>query len=141
MRWSLGPAFISSVAIHVGALIALSLAWGWLHVLAPARGLDGTDLVVVTPLVPPPVVPEEPGDRTPSPIITEEPTPLPAMIKAYITEQGRVEQVQVEQSAGHADLDASAVEAVGRWRFQPARRGRQAVATWVSIPVRFELNR
>jgi periplasmic protein TonB len=343
MRWSLAPAFISSVAVHVGALIVLSLAWGWLHVLPLARGLDGTDLVVVTPLVPPPVVPEEPGDRTPPPVITEEPTPLPAMspvpsapvtplrpdpitppkmiaqptprpvepppkpvpapkptrvkkpppevapeamsgprdtatksdagdakpgprlampdtsregaagnvagppaahrmehrplapveggeasagnlsdggdvgvipgagvgggsgaggrgglglgdsgrgarvggvrpgpggegsgegsdsnslpsggyqvkprypdsarrrgvegtviIKAYVTEQGRVEQVQVEQSAGHEDLDASAVEAVGRWRFQPAWRGRQAVAMWVSIPVRFELNR
>jgi protein TonB len=62
-------------------------------------------------------------------------------IKAYVTEQGRVEQVQVEQSAGHADLDAAAVEAVGRWRFQPARRGRQAIAMWVSIPVRFMLNR
>jgi protein TonB len=343
MRWSLGPAFLSSVAIHVGALMVLSLAWGWLHVLPPARGLDSTELVIVTPLVPPPLVPEEPEDRMPSPVITEEPTPLPAMpsvpsapvtplkpdpitppkmiaqpiprpvepppkpvptpkptrvkkpppeiapetmpeprdtptksdakdtkpgprlampdtspegaagnvlgpspahkmedrplapveggeagagnlsdrgdvgvipgpgvgggsgaggrgglglgdsgggarvvgvrpgpggegsgegsdtnslpsggyqvkprypdsarrrgvegtviIKAYITEQGRVEQVQVERSTGHADLDASAVEAVGRWRFQPAQRGRQAVAMWVSIPVRFELNR
>ena len=63
------------------------------------------------------------------------------IIKAYVTEQGRVEQVQVEQSAGHADLDAAAVEAVGRWRFQPARRGRQTIAMWVSIPVRFVLNR
>ena len=52
----------------------------------------------------------------------------------YVTEQGRVEQVQVEQSAGHADLDAAAVEAVGRWRFRPARRGRQTIAMWVSIP-------
>jgi len=34
---------------------------------------------------------------------------------------GRVEQVQVEQSAGHADLDEAAVDAVGRWRFEPAR--------------------
>jgi periplasmic protein TonB len=63
------------------------------------------------------------------------------VVKAYITEQGRVEQVQVEQSAGHSDLDQSAVEAVGRWSFQPARRGRQAIAMWVSIPVKFVLNR
>jgi hypothetical protein len=34
MRRSLGPAFISSVAIHVGALTVLSLTWGWLHVLS-----------------------------------------------------------------------------------------------------------
>jgi periplasmic protein TonB len=63
------------------------------------------------------------------------------IIKAYVTEQGRVDQVQVEQSAGHTDLDDAAVEAVGRWRFEPARRGRQPIAMWVSIPVRFMLNR
>jgi periplasmic protein TonB len=333
-RWSLGPAFISSVAIHIGALMLLSLTWGWLRILSPATGLDSTELVMVTPF-PPPVVQEETEERTSPSVITEAPTivptlpplpsepitppkivaqpvpkpvelrpkPLPApkptqvkkpppkiapepmpgsrdtparteagdsqpgprlpapdtsqeaaagnvpgpspaqkvedrplapveggeagagnlfergdvgvisgagvgggsgargrgglglgdsgggarvggvrpgpggegfgegsdsnslptggyqvkprypdsarrrgvegtvMIKAYVTEQGRVEQVQVEQSAGHADLDAAAVEAVGRWRFEPARRGRQAVAMWVSIPVRFVLNR
>jgi periplasmic protein TonB len=63
------------------------------------------------------------------------------IVKAYVTEQGRVEGVQVEQSAGHADLDQAAVEAVGRWRFAPARRGRQPVAMWVSIPIQFVLNR
>jgi TonB family protein len=63
------------------------------------------------------------------------------LVKAYVTEQGRVGKVQVEQSAGHAELDQAAVEAVGRWRFEPARRGRQPVAMWVSIPVRFVLHR
>jgi periplasmic protein TonB len=63
------------------------------------------------------------------------------VVMAYVTEQGRVEKVQVEQSAGHTDLDQAAVEAVGRWRFEPARRGRQPVAMWVSIPVKFVLNR
>ena len=342
IRWSLGPAFISSVAIHVGALMVLSLTWGWLRVLSPASSMDGTELVMVAPILQP-VIPEEPEEPTPPPVITEEPTTVPAvpplpsepvtplkpepitppkiiaqpvpipaeprpkplpppkptrvkkpppenanaatpgprdaptrddagdskpgprlpipdasqeaaagnvlgpspaqkvedrplapveggeagagnlfergdvgvipgagvgggsgapgrgglglgdsgggarvggvrpgpggegsgegsgssslptggyqvkprypdsarrrgvegtvLIKAYVTEQGRVEQVQVEQSAGHADLDAAAVEAVGRWRFQPARRGRQAIAMWVSIPVRFMLNR
>jgi protein TonB len=317
-RWALGSAFISSVAIHVGALMLLSLTWGWLRILSPATGQGSTELVMVIPFSPP-VVEEEPEERTPPSVITEAPTtvptlpplpsepitppkiiaqplprpvepppkPLPApkptpvkkpppkivqealprprlpapdtspeavtgnvpgpapapkvedrplaaveggeagagnlferedvgvipgagagggsgahgrgglglgdsgsgagvggvrpgpggegsgegseanslpiggyqvkprypdsarrrgvegtvIIKAYVTEQGRVEQVQVEQSSGHADLDAAAVEAVGRWRFEPARRGRQAVAMEVSIPVRFVLNR
>ena len=78
MRWSLGPAFMSSVAIHVGALMVLSLTWDWLRVLSPATSLDSTELVMVTPL-PPPVIPEEPEDRTPPPVITEEPTTVPAM--------------------------------------------------------------
>ena len=56
-----------------------------------------------------------------------------------ITAQGRVEDVQVERSAGHSDLDQSALEAVRRWRFEPARRGGEPVAVWVIIPVEFKL--
>ena len=78
MPWSLGPAFMSSVAIHVGALMVLSLTWDWLRVLSPATSLDSTELVIVTPLSPP-VIPEEPEDRTPPPVITEEPKAVPAM--------------------------------------------------------------
>jgi protein TonB len=342
MRSPHGPAFISAVAIHVGALMLLSLTWGWLRVLSPSASLDATELVMVAP-IPQPVSPDEPEDLTPPAVTMEEPTTVPAVppvpsepmtplkpepitppkmvtqpvpkqveprpkplpppkptrvkkppaemaneatpgprdapprgdagesklgprpfmpdasqeasagnvlgpspaqkmedrplapveggaagaghlfergdvgvipgagvgggsgargrgglglgdsgdgagvggvrpgpggegsgegsgssslptggyqvkprypdsarrrgvegtviIKAYVTEQGRVEQVQVEQSAGHGDLDAAAVEAVGRWRFQPAQRGRQAIAMWVSIPVRFMLDR
>jgi periplasmic protein TonB len=342
IRSSLGPAFFASVAIHLGALIALSLAWGWRRVFSPPPSLNGTDLVVVSP-VPEPVTPVEPEDiAAPLPVTEEEATipPLPpppsepmappephpitppkivekttpkraeprpkpqspprparvkkpppdltneaaagprdaptsgdegdskpgprlpppndtaetaagntlgpsstskaedhppgpveggeagaghlfargdvevvpgsgvgggsgaggrsglglgdegggarvggvrpgpggegagegggssslprggyqvkprypdsarrqgiegtVVVKAYVTEQGRVEEVQVEQSAGHPDLDQSAIEAVGRWRFEPARRGRQPVAMWVSIPVKFVLSR
>jgi periplasmic protein TonB len=63
------------------------------------------------------------------------------LVKALVTEQGRVEQVKVERSAGHTDLDQAALEAVSRWRFEPARRGRQPVAVWVLIPVEFTLRR
>ena len=61
------------------------------------------------------------------------------LLKMRITEQGRVEEVQVERSAGHADLDESAREAVRRWRFEPARRSGAPVAVWVLIPVEFKL--
>jgi periplasmic protein TonB len=36
-------------------------------------------------------------------------------------------------------LDRSALSAVRRWRFEPARRGAQPIETWVQVPVRFEL--
>jgi TonB family protein len=52
---------------------------------------------------------------------------------------GRVGRVLVEESAGSGDLDRAAVEAVKSWRFEPARRGDQPVAVWVTLPVRFEL--
>ena len=62
-----------------------------------------------------------------------------ALLKMRITEQGRVEDVQVERSAGHPDLDESAMEAVRRWRFDPARRDGEPVAIQVTIPIVFKL--
>jgi protein TonB len=47
--------------------------------------------------------------------------------------------MSVVRSAGHADLDEAAMEAVRKWRFEPARRGKDAVTVWVTLPVRFEL--
>jgi periplasmic protein TonB len=61
------------------------------------------------------------------------------LLKMHITEHGRVEDVQVERSAGHLDLDQAAIEAVKHWHFEPARRAGEAVAVWVIIPVAFEL--
>jgi protein TonB len=53
---------------------------------------------------------------------------------------GKVGTVQVQRSAGRPDLDRAAVEAIKTWLFEPARRGKEAVAVWVTLPVRFELN-
>ncbi len=61
------------------------------------------------------------------------------LLKVWVTEQGRVEAVEVSRSAGYQDLDQAAMEAVRRWRFEPARRGREPVAVWVLIPVEFKL--
>jgi protein TonB len=52
---------------------------------------------------------------------------------------GRVADVVVKQSAGAPDLDRAAMDAVRRWRFEPARRGGEAIATWVEQPVAFQL--
>lgn len=61
------------------------------------------------------------------------------ILKVRIGEHGLVQEIQVERSAGHHDLDRAAIEAVRRWRFEPARRGREPVSVWVLIPVTFEL--
>ena len=61
------------------------------------------------------------------------------LLKMRITEQGSVEEVQVERSAGHPDLDQSAMDAVRRWHFEPARRSGEPVAVEVLIPVQFKL--
>lgn len=62
------------------------------------------------------------------------------LLRVRVLENGRVGDVLVEQSAGFRDLDISAVEAVKKWLFEPARRGKDAVAVWVMLPVKFELH-
>jgi protein TonB len=61
------------------------------------------------------------------------------MLKVHVLIDGRVGDVVVQQSAGHPDLDQAAVEAVRRWRFEPARRGSDPVAMWVLLPVQFQI--
>jgi protein TonB len=61
------------------------------------------------------------------------------LLSVFVAADGRVDEVVVKQSAGHADLDQAAADAVRRWRFEPARRGSEAVAMWVLLPVEFRL--
>ncbi len=61
------------------------------------------------------------------------------VLRVRVLADGSVGEIVVDRSAGHADLDAAAVSAVRRWRFEPARRGGEPVAVWVLIPIRFTL--
>lgn len=61
------------------------------------------------------------------------------VLKVSVSDKGLVDEVLVERSAGYRDLDLAALEAVRQWRFEPAKQGRQAVAVWVMLPVRFTL--
>jgi len=61
-------------------------------------------------------------------------------LRVRVLDNGRVGEVVVEQSAGFRDLDFAAVEAVKKWLFEPARRGKDAVSVWVMLPVKFELH-
>ena len=62
------------------------------------------------------------------------------LLRVRVLENGRVGEVLVEKSAGYRDLDFSAAEAVKKWLFEPARRGKEAVPVWVLLPVKFELH-
>ena len=61
------------------------------------------------------------------------------LLGVLVADDGRVAEVVIRQSAGHPDLDRAAADAVRRWRFEPARRGNEAVAMWVEVPVEFRL--
>lgn len=60
-------------------------------------------------------------------------------LQVDVTAEGRVQEVKVEKSSGHAVLDRSATRSVGRWRFVPATRGGMPVDCKVRLPVRFRL--
>jgi protein TonB len=61
------------------------------------------------------------------------------VLKVEVLSSGLVGQVEVKKSSGHEILDRSALSAVKQWKFFPAKRGESAVAFWVNIPVKFQL--
>ena len=61
-------------------------------------------------------------------------------LRVRVLENGKVGEVLVEQTAGFRDLDLAAMEAVKKWLFEPARRGKDPVSVWVKLPVKFELH-
>jgi protein TonB len=62
------------------------------------------------------------------------------VLRVRVLESGRVGEVLIEKSAGFRELDFSAAEAVKKWLFEPARRGKEPVQVWVLLPVKFELH-
>ena len=63
------------------------------------------------------------------------------IVQAWVDPSGAVASAQVNRSSGHTILDDAALAAVQQWRFRPARRNRQAVASRVEIPITFRLKR
>lgn len=62
------------------------------------------------------------------------------LLRVRVTADGLSEAVTVHRSSGHEVLDESAVAAVEKWRFIPAKRGNTAVACTVIVPIIFNLN-
>lgn len=63
------------------------------------------------------------------------------LLRVTVLSTGKVGEAMIEHSSGHPDLDRSAVEAVTKWTFLPARRGGNPVTSSVRIPVTFALER
>lgn len=62
-----------------------------------------------------------------------------SLLRFQVLANGTVGEILLERSAGYQDLDRAAIEAVKKWRFDPARQGNRLIAVWVTLPVRFEL--
>jgi protein TonB len=63
------------------------------------------------------------------------------LLNVEVGADGRASEVTVRQSSGFPLLDEAALEAVRRWRFEPARSGGLPVSSEAHVPVRFILSR
>ena len=61
------------------------------------------------------------------------------LLLVRVSAQGHAESVQVRQSSGFERLDDAAMAAVRQWRFVPARRGDEAIAASVVVPIVFRI--
>jgi len=62
------------------------------------------------------------------------------LLRVLVSAGGLAEKVELKTSSSFARLDQAAQDAVSRWHFVPARRGEQAIAAWVQVPVIFQLD-
>lgn len=62
------------------------------------------------------------------------------LLLVQVTAHGTAAQVEIRQGCGFPRLDQAALNAVRNWRFVPARRGDEAVAASVLVPITFRLD-
>jgi len=61
------------------------------------------------------------------------------LVQCFIDEKGRVKETIVLKGIPNTGLNESAVSALRKTRFRPAKQRETAVAVWVTIPVNFKL--
>jgi protein TonB len=108
--------------------------------IEPGEGAGGDDRYQIT---------DEPKFLTPE---SERAPPYPdeakaqelegtVLLRVYVGEDGRVKKVKVLASLGGGCTEAAVRWARSRWSFEPARAGPEAVGMWITVPVRFVLER
>jgi len=61
------------------------------------------------------------------------------VLRVHVAPDGAAGEVRLQASSSSQRLDESALATVRRWKFVPARRGTEAVAAWVLVPIAFTL--
>ena len=62
-------------------------------------------------------------------------------VRAMVAADGSVERLELARGSGNKHLDRAAMEAVRRWRFQPATRAGQPISAEIMVPIEFNLGR
>jgi periplasmic protein TonB len=63
------------------------------------------------------------------------------LLRVHVQANGQPDEVKIHQSCGFERLDDTAVDAVRRWQFVPARLGGTSIAGWVIVPIQFNLRK
>ncbi len=113
------------------------------------RIIDEPAPPVAPPPPPPPVASS--ADRSPVPVSRPAPRyPIEAMrrnvggtvhVRVTVAADGGVERLELARGSGDRHLDRAAMEAVRRWRFQPATSNGVPVSAQVIVPVEFSPGR
>lgn len=61
------------------------------------------------------------------------------VLRVFVTPDGHPSQIELKTGSGSSRLDKAAQDAVARWKFEPARRGNEAISAWVLVPIVFNL--
>lgn len=62
-----------------------------------------------------------------------------SIVRAYIDEEGRVQDIQLKKSSGYDRLDQAALDGIRKWRFKPGTSNGTAQPMWVNVPMKWEL--
>lgn len=61
-------------------------------------------------------------------------------LRVWVDSDGHPGEIKLAKGSGYRLLDDAALRAVRQWRFVPAKKGAQSLASWVEFPIRFTLN-
>lgn len=61
------------------------------------------------------------------------------VLKVLVSSAGLPARIELSSGSGSERLDRAAELAVSRWKFIAARRGDQAIESWVLVPIIFKL--
>lgn len=61
------------------------------------------------------------------------------ILNVHVLANGKPKAVEVKQTSGRKILDDSAIQAVKRWSFVPAKLGDTPTESWVEVPIDFRL--
>ena len=81
---------------------------------------------------PPPAYPSEAKKRGEAGVV---------ILLIELNDRGGVNSVIVDKSSGFKSLDRASVDAVRRWKFQPAKMAGIGIASSVKVPIRFDLDK